>query len=661
MSSQGNQNGTANPHQPQPVDYSLPGVMRYLQNEWQRNERDRIQWDLERAEMKTRIAKLEGEKRSLQLLLEGHAKKIAILESCIKKSRDGETDPAFDPYLESKALLEKELSMIQSSEVDLSPIIESRQYLEKCIQEIEYLLQSSNINTNNNTDLEQQGSSPIQEEERIYNQQSRASASQQQQQTQQQQSNQQSRPRQGSGGGKQSKTFRKLSDQSSKPLIKETIPNDWQFLTEFNGHLEPIRGMAFASFDSLITGADDGTIQHWKFNPFETSSIHTDIKSFQTHRGHQGIVSSIAYDPETELLYSAGQDSYIRVWKESQVREIKSILAHDGTICDLSIHSASKKLVSASEDGTAKVWKISNILDRRPICVIRAPGSKEDGTSIKAKSDSSSNQLASSQLGSSGPSARTVLLLSKGNQVAVGYENGQIILYNIKSGSPTFIRELKPQKKSSITDSGVNKHHGEFPTSSPYKGGSRGKKRVASIEGGTEDQQEKMNEAKNKEASTDSESMNLPERDDDDDDFSQPSVCSLTYSKETDQIIALYSNGIARAFDLASGTVVVSWSVHEEVGSDGSLDTNPEGNELVTGGGDGSIKYWSWHAASKTWVMSHEIKGAHSEKAQEKVLKVLWYKGVAKGDQTNLAITASSGGDASTKVYTRIESTKTSK
>ena len=48
------QNAVVNgmPPQPQPVDYSLPGVMRYLQNEWQRNERDRIQWDLERAEMK---------------------------------------------------------------------------------------------------------------------------------------------------------------------------------------------------------------------------------------------------------------------------------------------------------------------------------------------------------------------------------------------------------------------------------------------------------------------------------------------------------------------------------------------------------------------------------------------------------------------------------
>ncbi len=29
--------------------------MRYLQSEWQRNERDRIQWELERSEMKVKI------------------------------------------------------------------------------------------------------------------------------------------------------------------------------------------------------------------------------------------------------------------------------------------------------------------------------------------------------------------------------------------------------------------------------------------------------------------------------------------------------------------------------------------------------------------------------------------------------------------------------
>lgn len=52
MASQNAAAANSMPPQPQPVDYSLPGVMRYLQNEWQRNERDRIQWDLERAEMK---------------------------------------------------------------------------------------------------------------------------------------------------------------------------------------------------------------------------------------------------------------------------------------------------------------------------------------------------------------------------------------------------------------------------------------------------------------------------------------------------------------------------------------------------------------------------------------------------------------------------------
>lgn len=55
MSLQSLNNVTASIAQPQPTDYSLPGVMRYLQNEWHRNERDRIQWDLERAEMKVSL------------------------------------------------------------------------------------------------------------------------------------------------------------------------------------------------------------------------------------------------------------------------------------------------------------------------------------------------------------------------------------------------------------------------------------------------------------------------------------------------------------------------------------------------------------------------------------------------------------------------------
>ncbi|KAF9895954.1 pro11 protein, partial [Lobosporangium transversale] len=54
--------------QPQPLpvsEYAFPGVLQFLQSEWRRFERDRNEWDIEKAEMKARIAFLEGEKRGV--------------------------------------------------------------------------------------------------------------------------------------------------------------------------------------------------------------------------------------------------------------------------------------------------------------------------------------------------------------------------------------------------------------------------------------------------------------------------------------------------------------------------------------------------------------------------------------------------------------------
>ncbi|CAG8801800.1 31748_t:CDS:1, partial [Racocetra persica] len=38
--------------QSQIPEYTLPGVLRFLQLEWRRYERDRNEWEIERAEMK---------------------------------------------------------------------------------------------------------------------------------------------------------------------------------------------------------------------------------------------------------------------------------------------------------------------------------------------------------------------------------------------------------------------------------------------------------------------------------------------------------------------------------------------------------------------------------------------------------------------------------
>ena len=61
--------------------------MRFLQTEWHRHERDRNSWEIERAEMKARIAKLEGENRAANRLHQGFLTRIKMLETALKKER----------------------------------------------------------------------------------------------------------------------------------------------------------------------------------------------------------------------------------------------------------------------------------------------------------------------------------------------------------------------------------------------------------------------------------------------------------------------------------------------------------------------------------------------------------------------------------------------
>lgn len=66
----------------------LIGVMRFLQTEWHRHERDRNAWQIERAEMKSRIGKLEGDGRTSKRLQESLGKHVKILENALKRERE---------------------------------------------------------------------------------------------------------------------------------------------------------------------------------------------------------------------------------------------------------------------------------------------------------------------------------------------------------------------------------------------------------------------------------------------------------------------------------------------------------------------------------------------------------------------------------------------
>lgn len=61
--------------------------MRFLQLEWHNHERARNAWDIERAEMKAKIAKQEGEVRSAKKLNDQLNRHIRMLEHALTLER----------------------------------------------------------------------------------------------------------------------------------------------------------------------------------------------------------------------------------------------------------------------------------------------------------------------------------------------------------------------------------------------------------------------------------------------------------------------------------------------------------------------------------------------------------------------------------------------
>ncbi|RDW88012.1 putative signal transduction scaffold protein [Coleophoma cylindrospora] len=72
-------------NQPQGTEYTLQGVMRFLQTEWHKHERDRNAWEIERQEMKSRIARLEGSNRKADQSLKTSKRYIQMLEKSLRE------------------------------------------------------------------------------------------------------------------------------------------------------------------------------------------------------------------------------------------------------------------------------------------------------------------------------------------------------------------------------------------------------------------------------------------------------------------------------------------------------------------------------------------------------------------------------------------------
>ena len=112
-------------------------------------------------------------------------------------------------------------------------------------------------------------------------------------------------------------------------------------------HDGPVHSMAVSSDGSRIaSGGHDYKVRIWDA---ATGAMLADLT------GHSGIVWSVQFSPDGRYLASSGRDGQVRVW-DTSTGELAWSGKHDAGISVALFSSDGAKLVTASRDNTARIW-----------------------------------------------------------------------------------------------------------------------------------------------------------------------------------------------------------------------------------------------------------------------------------------------------------------
>lgn len=78
---------------PPTPEHSLPGALHYLQAQWRQHEREHNDWEIERADLRARVALLEGGRRAQDNIKADLMRRVKMLELVLRCERYATTHP----------------------------------------------------------------------------------------------------------------------------------------------------------------------------------------------------------------------------------------------------------------------------------------------------------------------------------------------------------------------------------------------------------------------------------------------------------------------------------------------------------------------------------------------------------------------------------------